>query len=144
MCHERQSLNLIAMSRNGKGLGEISANKRRGATSKKALSLAAKSHHTAKVALMTAKKVAFKNAEDAFKIMEAVLKVAQNDMDDARKDEKGTKDYLRDSEKCLDDARKRWEVIDLVDDNTTVNEPSKVAAKNCIKTQTLARDHPSR
>ena len=107
---------------NTNGAGEIEANNRRLASTKRSVSLAAK-HLEAIEREQTAKEKAFKIAQDAlkiaqngFKMAEKELNAARKNTDDAKKEQQEAEADLKHAEECAEAAQKKWEVIDLAID----------------------------
>jgi hypothetical protein len=83
-------------------MGEITANERRLQSTKRAAAAAAKRDKT---------------AQDALKVAEAAFKAACKNADDARSELSVVQADQKDAEACLEAAHKKWEVVDLGEDD---------------------------
>ena len=110
---KESSIQTIAPKQNTNGAGEIEANNRRLASTKRSVSLAAK-HLEAIEREQTAKEKAFKIAQDAlkiaqngFKMAEKELNAARKNTDDAKKEQQEAEADLKHAEECAEAAQKK-------------------------------------
>lgn len=111
------------MTSHSEGSYAIEASTRRLATSKRAVRLASKNLEFANAKLNTANnafteaKAAFEAARTAFKIAQDAQKSAKNEVNYAQNEYNETIADMEDAKNCLEEANRRFEVVDLLDDS---------------------------